>query len=98
MKKMISDQIAFNQILELERYSNGQLAVFVQDYHGEPLAELSVTSDSVNLAPEEFILKDYSENRKLAKVLMESELISITDRYVLIGSHLCPICHFTSEF
>lgn len=97
MKKMISDQIGFYKKLEIDRYPNGQLAVFIQDNNGEPIAELSLTSDSVNLNPEEFILKDYSENQKIAKILMESEFISTTDRYVLIGSHICPICHFTSE-
>lgn len=97
MKEMIAEEKQFNQKLRTNRYLNGQLAVFFQDYRGEPIAELSLMSELVQLAPDEFILKDYSENQDLAKKLIEFQLINTTDRFVLIGSHLCPICYLTSE-
>lgn len=79
-----------------KHYSNGQLAIFVYNFKDEPLAELSIVCNSVELAPDEFILKDYSENKNLAQKLFESELIIPTDRFVLIGSHLCLICQINS--
>ena len=97
MKKMIADQKRFNQKLKADRYLNGQLAVFVQDYHGEPIAELSLKSNLIDLAPNEFILKDYSENEDLANELIEQGLIKISKRFFLIGSHLCPVCQIAFE-
>ena len=93
---MINTQIALNRKLQKKRYSNGQLAIFVCNYNGEPLAELSIACNSVELAPDEFILKDYSENENLAQKLFESELIIPTDRFILIGSHICLICQINS--
>jgi len=50
----------------------------------------------VELAPDEFILKDYAENKELAQTFFESEIIIPTDRFILIGSHLCLICQIKS--
>jgi hypothetical protein len=75
-----------------KRYSNGQLAVFYRDYDDEPIAELSVNLNSIELAPNEIILKNYSENSEIAKAFLDSEVFIPTGRYVLIGPHLCPIC------
>jgi len=58
MKEMINIQITLNRKLQKKQYSNGQLAVFVHDYNDEPLAELSIMCNSVELAPDEFVLKE----------------------------------------
>ena len=92
MKEMITSQISIKRKLYLKQYLNGQLAVYVHDLNGEPIAELSIMHDSVELAPNEFILKDYSENKGLAKKFLDSKLFISTDRFILVGSHLCPIC------
>jgi len=92
MKEMINTQIALNSKLQKTHYSNGQLAIFAFNYNDEPLAELSIMCNSVELAPDEFILKDYAENKDLAQKFFESGIIRATDRFVLIGSHLCLIC------
>jgi len=97
MKEMITTQISIQKKLQLKQYLNGQLAVYVHDINGEPIAELSIMHDSVDLAPNEFILKDYSENEHLVQECYESNLFIPTDRYVLIGSHLCSICQIRSE-
>lgn len=89
---MIQTQMVFEKKLHTKRYLNGRLGVFVQEYDGEPIAELSVMSDSTELAPNEFILKDYSENEDLVLELFKLHLIKPTNRFVLVGSHLCPIC------
>ena len=73
MKKMIKTQKYFEKQLHLNRYFNGQLAVFVLGHMREPIAELSIMYDSIELAPNEFILKDYSENKDLAKEFFEAE-------------------------
>lgn len=95
-KMMVKNQNNFEKQLHLNRYFNGQLAVFVLGHMREPIAELSIMHDSVELAPNEFILKDYSENKDLAKEFFEAELINPTDRFILVGSHLCPICQIES--
>ena len=95
-KMMVKNQNSFEKHLHLNRYFNGQLAVFVLGHMREPLAELSIMNDSVELAPNEFILKDYSENKDLANEFFEAELINTTDRFILVGSHLCPICQIES--
>ena len=97
MKKMIKTQMVFEKKLNTRRYLNGQLEVFVQENDGEPIAELSIMKNSVELAPNEFILKDYSENAYLVQECYESNLFIPTNRFVLIGSHLCPICQISSE-
>ncbi|MFX1479361.1 MAG: hypothetical protein ACFFCI_14605 [Promethearchaeota archaeon] len=93
---MIANQVILRRRLHEKRYINGQLAVFLHDEEDRPLAELSIMHNFVELAPNEFILKDYSENEELAKELLESKLIHPTNRFILIGSHLCPICKVAS--
>ena len=94
---MISKPIVFNEKFQTTRYANGQLAVFIHGYHGEPIAELSLCANSVQLAHNEFILKDYSENEDIANELIELGLIKFSERFVLIGSHLCPVCYTNFE-
>jgi len=93
---MIASQVRSNRMLQTKHYSNGQLAVLMRDKDGEPLAELSVMRDSVELAPDEFIVKDYSENTDLAQELLKLKLFVPTDRFILIGPHLCPICRIST--
>jgi len=85
-------QMIFTNKLQTKRYSNGQLGVFIQEKNGEPIAELSIMNNSTELAPNEFILKDYSENEKITKELLNLKRLVPTDRFVLIGSRFCPVC------
>ena len=96
MKKMIKNQMVIEIKIHTKRYSNGQLGVFVQEYDGEPIAELSIMNNSIELDSNEFILKDYSENIEIAREYIESQKIVPTNRFVLIGAHLCPICKIES--
>ena len=93
---MINTQIALNSKLQKTLYPNGQLAIFAFSNNDEPLAELSIMCNSVELAPDEFILKDYAENKEIAQMFFESEWIIPTDRFILLGSHLCLICQIKS--
>ena len=94
---MMQNQIEIKRNLKNNRYLNGQLAVFIRDISGEPLAELSLMSNSVELEGDEFILKDYTENKELVNHLIKLKVIKSINRFVLIGSHLCPICQIASE-
>ena len=96
MKDMINTEITINCKLQQKYYSNGQLAIFVYDHYDEPLAEISIMNNAVELALDEFILKDYGENKALVEKLFELKLIIPTDRFILIGSHLCIICRINS--
>ena len=93
--KMIKKQNNPKENFNTKRYFNGQLGVYVNDEKGLPIAELSVMHDSVELAANEFILKDYSENKEIINKAFETEKINITDRYILIGKHICPICQIS---
>jgi hypothetical protein len=93
---MIKYNNNFRTQIHLNRYFNGQLAVFILGYKSEPIAELSIMNDSVKLAPNEFILKDYSENKDLISDILKFETFTPTNRFVLVGSHLCPICQIAA--
>lgn len=88
----MQDHINFKNNIKISHYLNGQMALFVHNQDGEPIAELSIKHDILELAPNEFILKDYSENKDLAQEFLSSKLFIPTNRFILIGSHLCPIC------
>ena len=98
MKMTLANQLNFSKNLHLGRYSNGQLAVYIRGFSHEPIAELSIMEDSIELAPDEFILKDYSENEILIQDCYESNLFSVTQKFVLISSHLCPVCKIKNHW
>lgn len=79
-------------LLQIKKYPNGQLAVFLEDQNGFPVAELSIMENSIELKENEFIFKDYSENTEISKRLANSNLIKTTNRYVIIGTHICSVC------
>lgn len=81
----------------IDKYSNGQLAVFLRSHNGEPIAELSIMNDSLDLDSDEFILKTYSENALLTSSIFNSNLFVPTNRFVLIGAHFCPVFRIASN-
>ena len=89
---MMQNQKYTKKNLRKERYVNGQMALFLDDEDGEPLEELSIMEDSVKLAWDEVILKDYSETLKLFRDLDRFGIIAQTDRFILIKSPVFPIC------
>ena len=92
MDNMIEVHTEFKGKFSLQNYPNGQLAVYYNDFDDFPIAELSLMDDSADLGPNEFILKDYSENADLIETFLELGVILPTDRFVLVGGRLCPIC------
>ena len=92
---MIEIEKEFKGKFSLQSYPNGQMAVFFNNFENVPIAELSIMDDSIELGPNEFILKDYSENEELIEYLLKCEVIDPTNRFVLIEGRLCPICILT---
>lgn len=86
---------SLSRYLQLKKYPNGQLAVFLENNNGFPIAELSIMNNSVDLNKNEFIFKDYAENLEISRLLLDSNLIHSTNRFIIIGSHICPICVIT---
>lgn len=80
-------------ILELGKYPNGQLAVYLEDKNGFPIAELSIMEKTLDLKENEFIYKDYSEHNDFSQELLNLDIIKPTNKFVIVGSHLCPICY-----
>lgn len=89
---MLESKLYLKQKYFRERHANGQLALVLDDEKKGQLEELSIAHDMVKLDHDEIILKDFSDNLELTEYLSKSDIISQTDRFVLIDSHVCPIC------
>jgi len=74
-------------------YSDGNLAVLLEDEFGSPLTKLSVNlPDSAHLlAQNQFFAKTYSENEEIAKDALASGLFTQTNTVVKNGWVTCPI-------
>src|SRR5271157_4263447 len=77
------------------QYPSGHLSLFLEDARGQPMAALSVEVVDADLATNEFILKDYSENqiiiRQITRQLTGAGTIRSTGRFIEVGRCLCPI-------
>lgn len=91
LKKIIPQEASLGNLVK-KRYENGQLAIYIHNEKGEQLTELSIKDDRVDLNEDEIILKDYSENSYIIDGMVNKEKLIPTDRYILVGNHLCPIC------
>ncbi|MBN1802590.1 MAG: hypothetical protein JW891_13845 [Candidatus Lokiarchaeota archaeon] len=83
-------------ILRKRYYPNGQLAIFLRTDAGEALAELSISCDEIYLEEGEFVLKDVPENAHAIELLIEEGEFCLTDKFVLIGSRIYPVCRILS--
>ena len=76
-----------------EKYTNGRTALILneEDTHEEVLIA-TVNIPGVNLASDEVIIKDYSENEGVLKVLVDAGIVSAPIDHVENGFVTCPIC------
>ncbi len=88
---MLDSKIYLRKRFYRERHANGQLALVCDEEQGH-FKELSIAYDKIRLGRDEIILKDFSGDLELTEYLSKTGIISQTDRFVLIGSHVCPIC------
>ncbi len=75
------------------QYTNGNLAILLEDEFGSPITKLSVNlPDSAYLLNDnQFFAKTYSENEELAKDALASGFFKQTNTVVKNGWVSCPI-------
>jgi hypothetical protein len=83
-----------------DKYSNnGRIALELvaakdtQDMcKGEPMCMASINLPEVALAPDEVIIKDYSENEGILKLLLRAKVVKCTGRLAQTGFVTAPVC------
>jgi len=40
----------------------------------------------------EILLKIYSENTRIAQLLLEKKILKPSSKYILVGRQFCPVC------
>ena len=79
--------------VKTSQYSDGNLAILLEDEFGSPLSKLSVNMpDSAYLLNEnQFFAKTYSENEEIAQDALASGLFRQTNTIVKNGWVSCPV-------
>ena len=67
-----------------------ELSLF--DALDQKYATLSIRYPKLNLKKNEILLKNYSENQRIAKLLLEKKILKPTSNYILVGRTFCPVC------
>jgi hypothetical protein len=81
--------------LLFQRYYNGRIAIqLVDHFDHEPIATATCNLPDVELDDDEIIIKNYSENKTMEKVLFEAGVIGPVLRTVPTGFVEVPICKF----
>lgn len=80
------------------KYDNGRLALRLIDAKdGSPIATATVNIPDVKLSKDEVLIKDYSENQGMLKVLEEAGIVKSTGDSIRSGFVNIPICEYTGE-
>ncbi len=84
--------------LAWEQYGNGRTALQLIDAEdGELVATATVNLPHIQIAPDEVIIKDYSENDGLLNVLVKAGIVEDTGRKVKSGYVDIPVCRFLKK-
>ena len=76
----------YNVILQGGRYENGRVAILLIDAgDGERVAVATVNVPECPLAPDEILIKDYSENKGMAEWLNATGIVQLTGQEVPVG-------------
>jgi len=78
-------------------YDQKELTIILLDNNEQPIAKLSINDVSIKLAQNEFILKNYLENKIITKKLIKMNIIEKTGKFTIIGRTKCPICRLKSK-
>lgn len=76
--------------IEKLKYGNGRTALELV-YRGEPYAVATVNLPDENIADDEVVIKDYSENVGILQALVEHRVISAPTHYA-DDNGMFPIC------
>ncbi len=76
-----------------KQYYNGRIALaLVDSFDGEPVATATVNMPEIDLAEDEVIIKNYSENEGILEVLTAAGIVQPTGRIVESGFVTMEIC------
>lgn len=80
------------EILEGVYMMGGKALMLRDEYSGEAFSVLSVFIDGVKLQEGEYIIKNYSENEEIVKLLMDRGILVPTGKTVDSSYVSMPIC------
>lgn len=75
-----------------EYYDNGRVALILNDENGEQYCIATINIPEQILAPNEVIIKDYSENKGVLKALIDAKIVADTGKKVDLPYCQVPIC------
>lgn len=78
--------------VQKEYYGNGRVALLLNDRYGENIAIATINVPDQIIAPDEVIIKNYSENKGIVEALVAANVISLTEKVVYLPYTQVPIC------
>jgi hypothetical protein len=79
----------------ISQYPNGRLAIQLVDEDGAPVVVATINVPEFELADDQVIIKDYSENAGIELALVKAGLIEVTGRIVPVGYVTCMVSQLT---
>lgn len=90
--KLITPYSEYNVSLSWGNYSNGRRALRLIDQEdGLPVMTVTVNVPDEELAENELIIKNYSENEGVLDFLLENDIVGPVKRTVFVGRMECPV-------
>lgn len=86
-----------NVSLRFDRYRNGRTCLSLVSEYGEPLMVATVNLPDVAVPKDCVLIKDYSENEGLLKVLIDNKIVSDTSIRIPSGFVSIPMCKLLVE-
>ena len=95
-------QVRFKQWdcdVQFKQYFNGRTAIQLNDIEdGAPVAVATVNVPSEDIADNEVVIKDYSENAGIVGVLIDGEIIKPPHQYIRVSEYvICPVCYLVER-
>ena len=97
MRKIDGDSVEIkfeNEVYSLKKSFSEtfglELSLF--DALDQKCATISIPYPKLNLNMNEILLKNYSENQRIAKLLLEKKILKPSSKYILVGRQFCPVC------
>ena len=83
--------------IHFTRYKNGRPAIHLISLQGEPVATATINLPEAELFEGEILIKDYSENTGIKKLLIDAGILEETGKQVAWGYSTFPICRLTEN-
>ena len=82
-----------NCAIELNRYQNGNgICIDLNEVNtNEPVARVTINCPDEDLLADEVVIKDYSENEGILKVLIEAEIIASPHKWTREAFPICKL-------